>query len=215
MIISPGRNYIFVHIPKTGGTSLALALEARAKKDDILIGDTPKARKRRHRLQGVEARGRLWKHSSLADIEGLVTPDFISQAFCVTLVRNPWDRLVSLYHWLQRQTFDHPSVHLARTLEFTDYLSHPAIQRMIRANPYTGYMTGPDGRDRAGAYIRLEFFESDATPFWQYLGFRLELPHVNHSRRPRDYRACYCSQSAELVARLCASDIARFGYRFG
>ena len=51
MIISHGRQYIFVHIPKTGGTSLALALEARAMKDDILIGDTPKAKKRRQRLK--------------------------------------------------------------------------------------------------------------------------------------------------------------------
>ena len=30
MIISRGRGYVFVHIPKTGGTSLALALESRA-----------------------------------------------------------------------------------------------------------------------------------------------------------------------------------------
>ena len=43
MIISRGRRYIFVHIPKTGGTALSLALEARAMKDDIIIGDTPKA----------------------------------------------------------------------------------------------------------------------------------------------------------------------------
>ncbi|NBR91188.1 MAG: LysR family transcriptional regulator, partial [Rhodobacteraceae bacterium] len=73
MIISHGRRYIFVHIPKTGGTSLALALEARAMADDVLIGDTPKAIKRRRRLRGVESSGRLWKHSRLADIEGLVT----------------------------------------------------------------------------------------------------------------------------------------------
>ena len=71
MIISPGRRFIFVHIPKTGGTSMALALEDRAMKDDILIGDTPKALRRRRRLKGAQAAGRLWKHSTLADIDGL------------------------------------------------------------------------------------------------------------------------------------------------
>ena len=72
MIISRGRRYIFVHIPKTGGTSMALALEARAMKDDIMLGDTPKARNRRRRLDGAQAAGRLWKHSTLADLDGLV-----------------------------------------------------------------------------------------------------------------------------------------------
>ncbi|MEP2844626.1 MAG: Type II secretory pathway, pullulanase PulA, partial [Alphaproteobacteria bacterium] len=57
MIISRGRRYVFVHIPKTGGTSLALALEGRAMKDDLMLGDTPKALKRRRRLQGVQAAG--------------------------------------------------------------------------------------------------------------------------------------------------------------
>ena len=68
MILSRGRRFIFVHIPKTGGTALALALEGRAMKDDILIGDTPKARARSRRWRGVKAHGRLWKHSTLADI---------------------------------------------------------------------------------------------------------------------------------------------------
>ena len=75
MIISRGRNYIFVHIPKTGGTAMAAALERRAMADDILVGDTPKARRRRGRLKGLATAGRLWKHSTLADIDGLVTRD--------------------------------------------------------------------------------------------------------------------------------------------
>jgi hypothetical protein len=49
MIISHDYKYIFVQIPKTGGTPLTLALEAKAMKYDVLIGDTPKAINRRNR----------------------------------------------------------------------------------------------------------------------------------------------------------------------
>ena len=110
MILSRGRGYVFVHIPKTGGTALALALESRAMKDDILLGDTPKAKRRRHRVKGVKSRGRLWKHATLADIDGLVTQGELAGLFAVTLVRNPWDRMVSYYHWLRDQRFVHPAV---------------------------------------------------------------------------------------------------------
>ncbi|HMO71776.1 MAG TPA: Type II secretory pathway, pullulanase PulA, partial [Paracoccaceae bacterium] len=80
MIISRQRGYVFVHIPKTGGTALALALEARAAADDILIGDTPKARARRGRVKALAGRaaGRLWKHSTLADIEGVLPREEIA-----------------------------------------------------------------------------------------------------------------------------------------
>ncbi|MEP2846339.1 MAG: Type II secretory pathway, pullulanase PulA, partial [Alphaproteobacteria bacterium] len=58
MILSRGRRYLFIHAPKTGGTSMALALEARAMKDDIMLGDTPKAKQRRKRVSDVQAAGR-------------------------------------------------------------------------------------------------------------------------------------------------------------
>ncbi len=214
MIISPGRRFIFVHIPKTGGSSLALALESRAMRDDILIGDTPKARRRRRRLKGARAAGRLWKHSTLADIAGLVPAEMIEGAFVATLVRNPWDRLVSYYHWLREQRFEHPAVTLARASDFSGFLNAPATRAAFAANPYGRYVTLPDGQERCSAFIRLEHFEQDAAPMWRHLGFRLDLPHGNASARRRDWRGYYSDRDAALVAAICAEDIARFGYRF-
>lgn len=47
MYLSFRRGFLFIHIPKTAGTALTLALEERALRDDIIVGDTPKARARK------------------------------------------------------------------------------------------------------------------------------------------------------------------------
>lgn len=214
MIISRGRAYVFVHIPKTGGTSLATALEARAMKDDLLIGDTPKARRRKPRLTALSPRGRLWKHATLADIDGILTPEEIAQMFTFTLVRNPWDRVVSYYHWLRDQSFDHPAVSLARSQAFPAFLATPHIQQSLRSSPAVSYMQDVTGRERCRLYIRLEAFEQDAAPLIAHLGFPLVLPHLNASHRPARYRDSYDATTRRIVADLCAEDIARFGYTF-
>ena len=214
MIISRGRGYVFVHIPKTGGTSMALALEARARADDILIGDTPKAQRRRHRQKALTPRGRLWKHATLADIDGIVTPDDLAAMVCFTLVRNPWDRAVSYYHWLQEQTFDHPAVGLAQSLGFADFLRHPHTVSSLSGWPARRYMTDVTGVERATHYLRLEHLGQDAKPLEAHLGFALQMPRANASARARDWRGYYDGDLADQLGRVCAEDIQRFGYRF-
>ncbi len=215
MILSRGRAYLFLHIPKTGGTALAQALEARALKDDILVGDTPKARARRQRQRGVKTAGRLWKHSTLADLDGLVTAADLDGLFVLTLVRNPWDRAVSYYHWLREQSFAHPAVGLAKLLEFPAFLAHPQTEAGFAAWPYGAYVRDRSGRERCDLFARLEHLGEDLAPFEAHLGFRLgPVARVNASARARDWRPFYRDADAERLARLCAEDIARFGYRF-
>ncbi len=215
MIISPGRRYIFVHIPKTGGTALALALEERALADDILIGDTPTARARAGRLKGLKTAGRLWKHSTLADIDGLVCPEDFGQMLAVTLVRNPWDRIVSLYHWLKLQSFDHPMVARAKNASFPGFLKAPGTAAAIHAAPYASYLRRPSSGQGPDLFIRIEHFANDAAPLEDHLGFTLPvLPRVNASDRPRDWRPFYSAADARLVGLISAEDIARFAYRF-
>lgn len=214
MIISPGRRFIFVHIPKTGGTSMALALEARAHKDDILIGDTPKAVKRRNRLKGLTSRGRLWKHATLADIEGVLPQSEIDSMFVFTLVRNPWDRMVSYYHWLQRQSFDHKAVSLAQSLPFDAFLRHSHTVQSLSNWPAARYVSDPSGCEKAACYLRLEHLSEDLVPVEQHLGFDLRMPHENRSERQKDYRSYYDDSLAEHLRAVCQDDIQRFGYQF-
>jgi Sulfotransferase family len=216
MIISHARQFIFVHIPKTGGTALSLALEARAARDDILIGDTPKARARKGRLHGVQAAGRLWKHSTLADIAGLLTDAQIADYFTLTLVRNPWDRMVSYWHWLRGQTFAHPAVALAKAHDFGGFLNHEHTRSTIADHPYGRYMHDRHGTERATLFARIEALDDDLDPFQAHLGFRLlPLSRANTTDRMRDWRPYYADADAAVVADICAADIARFGYSFG
>lgn len=209
MIISRGRAYVFVHSPKTGGTSMALALEARAMADDILIGDTPKAHRRRGRLKELNAAGRVWKHSTLRDMEGVLSDADLSEMLVFTLVRNPWDRMVSYYHWLQAQTFVHPAVTAAKSLEFRSFLRERQVQESFRLAPAASYV------DRAPApvFVRLEHLAQDLAPIEAHLGFKLEIGHQNASDRGA-YGLYYDVETQAIVEDICAQDIAQFGYRF-
>ncbi|MDO5706823.1 MAG: sulfotransferase family 2 domain-containing protein [Paracoccus sp. (in: a-proteobacteria)] len=213
MIISLRHRYIFVHIPKTGGTSLTQMLERRVGRDDIILSDTPKGRARRHRVKDAPARGRLWKHATLADIEGLVDPAIFADYLIFTLVRNPWDRLVSMYHWARTQSFDHPTVRLAKATDFDGFLRHPMTTRMI-AWPETRYLTDSRGTEWPALFLRFETLSADTAMLGDRLGLKLgPLPHVNPSQRGA-YRDYYTGETAAIVARAAAQSIARFGYAF-
>ena len=165
-------------------------------------------------MKSLTPAGRLWKHSTLADIDGIVAPDEMAQMMIFTLVRNPWDRVVSYYHWLLKQNFDHPIVRIAQSNEFDAFLRDPYFVASVQNDPATRYVTDAAGQVHDAVFIRLEQFADDFAPVRRHLGFDVDLPRENMSERGRDYRAYYTDQTAQWIGDICAQDIEKFGYAF-
>lgn len=98
MIINHTYKFVFIHIPKAAGTSLTNALSPLTKYRDQEIGGT-------HLGQKVgeyyAKRYGLRKHSTAVDIRHVMTAAEWSGYLKFAIVRNPFDRLLSAYHFLK------------------------------------------------------------------------------------------------------------------
>jgi hypothetical protein len=106
MIISPSRNFIFIHLEKCGGTSVETALQPYLHWSDMIIGSTQYGERYQSNLYeryGIEEvnKNMLWKHSSAKQIESFVLPDNWDDFTKISVVRNPIDLVRSLYFFAQ------------------------------------------------------------------------------------------------------------------
>ncbi len=94
MIINHKHKYIFIHIPKSAGTSITKALYPFSNKHDLFLGCNCGPENL------VKEDGfTIHKHSPAADIKMYATPERWSEYFVFSFVRHPVDRLISLYEW--------------------------------------------------------------------------------------------------------------------
>lgn len=97
MIISRRHRFIFIHVPKTGGTSIEVALAGHLAWDDLILGSTPLGFAMN---TAYRARHGLFDHGSLTDIANVCGPELPNSSFVFATVRHPLDRIVSLYNFL-------------------------------------------------------------------------------------------------------------------
>ena len=96
MIISHTHRAIFVHIPKTAGTSITNLIEPVLQWNDLVLGGTEFG----ERLQeAYRKRFGLSKHMLARDIRRVVGDDIWADFFKFAIVRHPYTRLVSFYNW--------------------------------------------------------------------------------------------------------------------
>lgn len=99
MVISNHHKFIFVHIIKAAGTSITKELDKYLAWNDIMLGVTPLGDAMQwHYCKRFD----LHKHSKAKEIKKVVQENIWEEYFTFTFVRNPYDRAVSLYTWIEK-----------------------------------------------------------------------------------------------------------------
>ena len=211
-MISRSKKFIFIHIPKAAGSSVADAL---LPYDDHPWLNHPMARKIRNRLGvgKVSAPGvgiELFRHHATArEVRAQLGPAEFDRYFSFAFVRNPWDFYVSYYHYVRKATL-HPYHVQARMTDFSVFLKQLLDKGpMLQATR----VSGDDGAQIVDFVGRYERLEEHFAEICERVGIQARLPHMNKTRRST-YREYYDGETQALVARLNRLDIETFGYEF-
>jgi hypothetical protein len=142
------------------------------------------------------------------------------QCFSFAFVRNPWDLMVSSYHWwLQRAERFEKARQAAREIKTLGSFSRfmDSVYGREQINEQLGnlhdWICDDDGHILVDVVGRFERLEEDWTAIAGRLGIDAWLPHRNRGDRG-EYRAYYDGASREIVARRFAWAIDHFEYSF-
>lgn len=203
-VLSLSHNFLFIHIPKTGGNSVQIILENYS--EDKIVAYPHQDGVERFEVHGTYTK---WKHDCLADYRRVIPSDIYARLFRFSVVRNPWSRAVSFYfsphHWVKRRQ----TPHWSRDLFLTTLDG-------LKSN--VAYLKTSDGLKDLDRIIRYERLDQELPEALRCIGIdpaKHQLPHVNRSH-VGDYRG-YFQDDPELVAVVrdrYREDIEHFGYSF-
>ena len=217
MLLSPKYRFLFVHIAKTGGTSVRAALEGLRWRDPWYYPMFLCSRL--SHLSGHRIATKLPRHAKVVAAKELLPKEYFDSLFKFAFVRNPWDLQVSSFHHIRRERPHYLGGHET----FEDFLrwkldpqrpyQYHIDTSITLQSDYLIDLAGTVAVDFIGRYERLH---EDFAIACERIGIRPpSLPHARQAKdRQRDYRAYYTDTTAELVARHFARDIQMLDYQF-
>lgn len=209
---------IHVHVPKTAGNSVSVALRAAWRGTSLI-----ERLALRVRLGGKRPFSRVrgtHKHSKARDIRLAIGQRSWDEHFSFAFVRNPWDLMVSSYSWWVNRADRFEEARQA-ALEIKALGSFPRFMDSVYGREQINEQRGnlrdwiceDDGRILVDVVGRFERLEEDWTLIRAQLGIDVTLPHRNRGNRG-EYRGYYDSTSRDIVAQRFAWAIDRFEYSF-
>lgn len=207
-MISHRYRCIFVHIPKTGGTSIEDVIWPGPRSEsDLWMGFVTPFRNK-YQTGGLQ-------HLKASQIRAEVGDEVFRSYFKFAIVRNPWDRLVSQFSYLQGRPDLQNYLGLAADAGFAQYLDAARRTDHVQLISQSEFLFDEDGNTSVDFVGHFETLAQDAATIFERIGLAsTELPHKNASTREGDYRKYYDEATRTIAASLYAQDIANFGYQF-
>lgn len=179
---------LFIHVPKTAGTSIHMALYGRALSHDPLAA---------------------WHSTYPRSMAGIRT---------AAVVRDPVDRFLSAFHYLKRGGMNSFDAEFASKYlqsfstagELVDAIERPDVQRWLLGEGFHFRRQADFLRDRSGA-VRIDYLfayerlDEAAVRLSELLGRPIIFPHLNRTERPA---SSLDTRQRELVLATYAEDAA-------
>lgn len=214
MLISWRHRFIFVHVYRTAGTSMTAALAPLRPWNERAWSLAGKLCRKTNGPDPPGWRlktGILAPHASAREIKALLPPAVFDRCFKFGFVRNPWDLEVSLYKYMLRTTHHFQNEEIKRLGSFDAYVEW-RVSQPPRLQSF--FLTDEGGMLLVDFVGRFEEILDDFSHITQKLGHRTELPSLNTSSPPTDYRDWYSKRTRDLIYARHAQDIERFRYDF-
>lgn len=220
MFISHRYNVIFIHIQKAGGSSIQRLFEQLDPQLETTINID-------------EAKNRP-KHCFASDIEEVIGREKFNNYYTFSVVRNPFDRLVSWYWMLKLRSFEEENPDLIETpgdkvnfalidelnknaQNFDQFVALPKDHRSGLFQRFffnqLDYVSNDKGVS-VNKILRFENLADDFSEFASEVGISQELPHMNKTPRKADYHDYYNNKTRKIIEQRYQRDLDYFHYTF-
>jgi hypothetical protein len=218
VIVSHEHGFVFMKTRKTAGTSVEIALSRVCGDNDVItpVTEVDEVLRRaaggrgpQHFLTPPNLERKAFNHMPVSMVRTMLGRKQFESYFSFAIERNPWDAVVSLFHWRNRDAEPGSAVQ-----SFGEYVASEAVETFAAKNQRI-YLRGQVAVDRV---LRYENLADELAAVWSELDLpgSPDLPHAKAGVRPRgpSYRSYYDDASRERVAELFAAPIADLGYEF-
>lgn len=210
MPVSKENKFVFIHIPKTAGTSIEKCLL-----DNNLINVGPRwlqGKISKKEYEKAKYSNQYWHHLNSQEVRSIIGKEQWSNYFKFAFVRNPWDRAVSFYFYVKQSTKNPNSLSFGKTYPetFADWVE----KRNLPSDQYSK-IVNDKGKVMIDFVGKFENLEDDFETISSKLNMpQLQLGHLKKTQRG-DYHQYYTNDKIiKIISDRYEKDINLLEYKF-